>query len=116
VLEHVPHWRDLVVEAARLLRPGGLFYVNTISRTWRGRVLSIWLGEGLGFVPRGTHDHRLFVRPDELAAEAGRHGMTCERTLGQRVRVLKTALSWRLAFAPSRATWGMYSAWLTKTG
>jgi 2-polyprenyl-6-hydroxyphenyl methylase/3-demethylubiquinone-9 3-methyltransferase len=114
VLEHVPRWPDVVAEAARLLRPGGLFYVNTISRTWRGRALSIWLGEGLGFVPRGTHDHRLFVRPEELSAEGGRRGLSCERVSGQRVRPLKTALSWRLAFAPTRATWGMYSAWLRK--
>jgi 2-polyprenyl-6-hydroxyphenyl methylase/3-demethylubiquinone-9 3-methyltransferase len=114
VLEHVPRWSEVVAEAARLLRPGGLFYVNTISRTWRGRALSIWLGEGLGFVPRGTHDHRLFVRPDELREAGDRRGLACERIIGQRVRALKTAMRWRLAFASTRSTWGMYSAWLRK--
>ncbi len=113
VIEHVADWPRVLSCAARLARPGGLFYVNTISRTWRARAVAIWLGEGLGFVPRGTHDHRLFVRPDELAREAKRSGWHFECALGQRIRPLRTLLSWRLSVAPSRGTWATYSAWMT---
>ena len=33
LLEHVPAWREVVAEAARVLRPGGLFVVYTTNRT-----------------------------------------------------------------------------------
>jgi 2-polyprenyl-6-hydroxyphenyl methylase/3-demethylubiquinone-9 3-methyltransferase len=115
VLEHVTDWRALLAEAARIARPGAQFYVNTISRTWRARAVVIWLGEGLGFVPRGTHDHRLFVRPDELGDAAAQRGWRLEGVLGQRVRPLATIAHWRLALAPTAAIWGTYSAWLSRT-
>jgi 2-polyprenyl-3-methyl-5-hydroxy-6-metoxy-1,4-benzoquinol methylase len=35
---------------------GGELYVNTINRTRRARWLGVHLAEGLGLVPRGTHD------------------------------------------------------------
>lgn len=70
VLEHLDEPARAVATAARLLRPGGHLFVNTINRTLRARVLAIWLAEGLGLIPRGTHRARQFVRPDELRAMA----------------------------------------------
>ena len=44
--------------------------------TLRARLLAVTLGEGLGFIPRGTHDPRCFVRPEELRllAAASKNG------------------------------------------
>ena len=42
--------------------------MNTFDRHWLSAVVVVHLAEGLGIVPRGTHDPKLFVRPSELAA------------------------------------------------
>jgi 2-polyprenyl-6-hydroxyphenyl methylase/3-demethylubiquinone-9 3-methyltransferase len=115
VIEHIADWPRVITEAARLARPSALLSVSTLSRTLRARILSIWLGEGLGFVPRGTHDHRLFVHLDALAASAAAAGWTMDRAQGQGVDVLKTLRTWSLAFVPTTGTWGSYSAWLRRT-
>jgi 2-polyprenyl-6-hydroxyphenyl methylase/3-demethylubiquinone-9 3-methyltransferase len=68
VIEHVEGQRAFVATLARLVRPGGLLFLATIDRTFKSYALAIIGAEYvLGWVPRGTHDHDKFVRPDELA-------------------------------------------------
>jgi len=93
VLEHVVEPRLAIREAARLLRPGGHLFVNTIHRTWRSRVLAITLGEGLGFIPRGTHRWSMFVTPDELDV------MTADSGLQRRARTGEAPVLWRTAIS-----------------
>lgn len=88
VLEHVAEPSALIARAASLLRPGGALFVNTINRTLRARVLAVWLGEGLGLIPRGTHDPRRFVRPDEVAAFAAANGLRPTHLGGERPHLL----------------------------
>src|SRR5262249_10368653 len=90
VLGHVDDVGATVAAAARLLRPGGGLFVHTINRTLRARLLAVVLGEGLGLIPRGTHDPRRFVRPQELEALARVHGLAAERWYGERPRLLAT--------------------------
>lgn len=90
VLEHVPAPQAAVHEAARLLRPGGRLFVNTIDRTRRARLLAITLGEGLGLIPRGTHDGRLFVRPQELDTMALAAGLRRVQRTGEAPRLWRT--------------------------
>ena len=110
VLEHVPSWRAAVAEASRLLRPKGLLYVNTLNRTWRARLLAVTLAEGIGLVPRGTHDARMFIKPDELVEAAGDAGLGLLRLQGERPRLVRTLLARAIHLAPSRGTSVIYSA------
>jgi 2-polyprenyl-6-hydroxyphenyl methylase/3-demethylubiquinone-9 3-methyltransferase len=114
LLEHVPSWRSVVAEAARLLRPGGLLFVNTLARSWRARLLAVLVAEGIGLVPRGTHDPRLFIRPDELVDEAGARGLELVRLLGERPRIWRTLRTRAVHLAPARSTALSYSALFTK--
>ncbi len=88
VLEHLPVPAAAIAVAARLLRPGGRLFVNTINRTWRARLLAIWLGEGLGCIPRGTHRGDWFVRPHELQAIAASVGLGATEWCGERPDLL----------------------------
>jgi 2-polyprenyl-6-hydroxyphenyl methylase/3-demethylubiquinone-9 3-methyltransferase len=76
VIEHVEGPSDFVAMLGRLLKPGGLLFLATIDRTFKSYVLAIVGAEYvLGWVPKGTHDHDKFIRPDELSAMARRAGL-----------------------------------------
>lgn len=90
VLEHVENVPRVVAEAARLLRPGGGLYVSTIDRGFLSTLQVVWLGEGLGLIPRGTHDPRLFLRPAELEAHARAAGLRTTLLLRRRPNLLAT--------------------------
>ena len=67
VLEHLPDLPAAVAELARVLAPGGSFLFDTVNRTpWSWFTAVFGLEQVLRMVPRGTHDWRLFIRPDEL--------------------------------------------------
>jgi len=76
VLEHLTDLRIAITQITRVLKPGGLFLYDTINRTWLSRALVIWFWEYLaGLAPRGTHDWRLFIRPQELRCLLTQHSM-----------------------------------------
>jgi 2-polyprenyl-6-hydroxyphenyl methylase/3-demethylubiquinone-9 3-methyltransferase len=66
VVEHVADPATFVAGLAALLAPGGLLVVSTPNRTPLSRLAMITLGEGLGRIPKGTHDWNKFLTPDEL--------------------------------------------------
>lgn len=68
VIEHVTDKAAFVAGLAAALAPGGLLILSTPNRTATSRLMMITLGEGLGRIPRGTHDWDKFVTPDGLAA------------------------------------------------
>lgn len=114
VLEHVDRPADVVAEAARLLRPGGRLFVNTINRTFLARLLAVTLGEGLGLIPRGTHDARRFVRPDELVAMAAAHELRLCRTTGEAPRLFATLRRWTVVLRATASTKVGYAQLFTK--
>lgn len=70
VLEHVIDLRGVLAEIYRVLRPGGLFFFDTVNRTWASRLLAVHLLEDvLRIMPKGMHDSCKFIRPSELRTE-----------------------------------------------
>ena len=74
VIEHVADPAVFIMALATRLAPGGLLVLSTPNATGWSRLLMITLGEGLGRIPRGTHDFGKFIAPERmkmLLAEAG---------------------------------------------
>ena len=68
VVEHVRDIGRFLIEAAAMLRPGGMFAAATLNRTLKSFALAIVGAEYvLRWVPRGTHNWNRFVAPRELA-------------------------------------------------
>lgn len=75
VVEHVANPAAFVAALAARVAPGGLLVMSTPNRTAWSKLLTITLAEGLGRVPKGTHDFGKFITPDELAAMIGATGL-----------------------------------------
>ncbi len=68
VIEHVRDPRTFVLGLAQAMAPNGLLVLSTPNRTSMSRLMMITLAEGLGRIPKGTHDWQKFLTPEELCA------------------------------------------------
>jgi 2-polyprenyl-6-hydroxyphenyl methylase/3-demethylubiquinone-9 3-methyltransferase len=76
VVEHVADRPAFLAALVRLVAPGGILVIGTLNRTMRSFVKAIIGAEYvLRWLPRGTHDWRKFVTPDELDLSLKRHGL-----------------------------------------
>jgi 2-polyprenyl-6-hydroxyphenyl methylase/3-demethylubiquinone-9 3-methyltransferase len=75
VIEHVADPAAFVANLVRVLAPGGLLILSTPNRTQMSRLAMIGVAEGLGRIPRGTHDWNKFLTPDETTALLGQAGL-----------------------------------------
>jgi 2-polyprenyl-6-hydroxyphenyl methylase/3-demethylubiquinone-9 3-methyltransferase len=76
VVEHVADVGVFLSAACGLVAPGGIVIVATLNRTLKSYALAIVGAEYvLGWLPKGTHDWRKFLRPSELAASLARCGV-----------------------------------------
>ena len=85
VLEHVDDVECVVAEIARVLKPGGIFFFDTINRTWLSKLLAIKLAQDCALtrvVPRNVHVWERFIRPDELAHSLWQHGLIAHEFAG----------------------------------
>ena len=77
VVEHVAEPAAFVRALAKRLAPGGLLMMSTPNATAMSRLMMIVVAEGLGHIPRGTHDFDKFIPPERLKALLGEAGLKC---------------------------------------
>ena len=82
VIEHVADPAGFVAALAACLAPGGLMILSTPNRTALSRLALIAVGEGLGSIPRGTHDWDKFLTPPELTKLVEATGLKVRDTRG----------------------------------
>ncbi len=74
IVEHVADVELFLRSCGRLVKPGGLLFLSTLNRTAKAWALAIAGAEYiLGWLPRGTHDWKKFLKPSEVVRglEAG---------------------------------------------
>jgi len=78
VLEHVDDVDRVVSEIARVLRPGGLFFYDTINRTFLSKLSVIKVMQewpATAFAAPNSHVWERFIKPAELVTILARHGL-----------------------------------------
>jgi 2-polyprenyl-6-hydroxyphenyl methylase/3-demethylubiquinone-9 3-methyltransferase len=79
VLEHVNNLEQVITETARVLKPGGIFFYDTINRTFLSNLVLIKMAQewkGIRFMPPNLHAYSQFVKPRELTTIMQRQGLT----------------------------------------
>ena len=76
VIEHVADPQAFLNSLAALVAPGGLMILSTPNRTAWSKLLMVTIAEGIGQIPKGTHDHGKFITPEEMKAMMAAAGLS----------------------------------------
>jgi 2-polyprenyl-6-hydroxyphenyl methylase/3-demethylubiquinone-9 3-methyltransferase len=90
VLEHVHDLDRVIAETSRVLKPGGIYFFDTINRTWRSRLIEIKVLQEWPLTrvqPKDLHDWNMFIKPGELQAVLNRHALDKRHLVGLKPRV-----------------------------
>ncbi len=77
VVEHVADPAAFVTALSKRLAAGGLLILSTPNATGWSKLLMITLGEGLGRIPKGTHDFAKFISPERMKLLLADAGLSC---------------------------------------
>lgn len=97
VLEHIHDWKQVIAEAGRVLKPGGLFFFDTINRTQQSKAQFIF---GLQefpltrLMPPNTHIWEMFITPEELTSSLRENGFVPEDMKGGKIDKNPLATLW----------------------
>lgn len=95
IVEHVADVDLFLKSCARLVKPGGLLFLSTLNRTAKAWALAIAGAEYvLGWLPRGTHDWKKFLKPSEVVRGLAAGGIETREIVGVVYSPLSRA--WRL--------------------
>ena len=82
-IEHVSDLNYFIKSCANLLKKNGIIFIATINRTLKSYLFAIAGAEYiLRWLPIGTHDWNLFVKPEELIKISMKHNLKSNRIHG----------------------------------
>ena len=83
IVEHVADVDLFLRSCGRMVKPGGLLFLSTLNRTAKAWVLAIAGAEYvLGWLPRGTHDWKKFLKPSEVVSGLRSGGIEAQEIVG----------------------------------
>jgi len=67
VIEHVNDQGKFLNNCLKMVKPDGMFFLSTISKTPEAYLTNIFLGEYLlGLLPKGTHEYGMFMTKEQV--------------------------------------------------
>jgi 2-polyprenyl-6-hydroxyphenyl methylase / 3-demethylubiquinone-9 3-methyltransferase len=95
-LEHVDRPDRVIAQAARVLRPGGLFFFHTFDRTFLSWLIVVKGVEwAVRNTPKNLHLHEMFIPPADLERMCVAAGLEMAELRGMRPEVFSLAF-WRM--------------------
>jgi 2-polyprenyl-6-hydroxyphenyl methylase/3-demethylubiquinone-9 3-methyltransferase len=95
IVEHVADVDLFLQCCGRLVKPGGLMFLSTLNRTAKAWMLAIAGAEYvLGWLPRGTHDWKKFLKPSEVVNGLRSGGIEAQEIVG-------------VVYSPLRRVWSL---------
>lgn len=77
VLEHVKDLNQVISEISRVLKPGGVFFYDTLNRTFPSWLVAIKIWQEWkrwAFMPPNLHVWKMFIKPKEIITLLKKHG------------------------------------------
>ena len=89
VIEHVDNQKIFISKSCDLVNHGGLMFIATINKTIFSIVFAKYLAEYvLGFLPKGTHDWKKFLTPEDVYAMLLKNNFEIIESIGVNYKVL----------------------------
>lgn len=83
IVEHVSDVDLFLRSCGNMVKPGGLLFLSTLDRTAKAWAMAIAGAEYvLGWVPRGTHDWKKFLKPSEVVHGLRDGGIDAQEIVG----------------------------------
>lgn len=77
VIEHTADPQQFLEALAKRLAPDGLMILSTPNATGWSKLITITLAEGVGAIPKGTHDFEKFIGPERMKTMLADAGLKC---------------------------------------
>jgi len=98
IVEHVADVDLFLRSCGQMVKPGGLLFLSTLNRTAKAWALAIAGAEYvLGWLPRGTHDWKKFLKPSEVVRGLRAGGVEAQDIVG-------------VVYSPLSRTWSLNKA------
>jgi 2-polyprenyl-6-hydroxyphenyl methylase/3-demethylubiquinone-9 3-methyltransferase len=85
VLEHVQDLPKVISEIARVLKPGGTFFYDTLNRTFVSKLVAIKIWQEWkrwAFMPPNLHQWKMFIKPTEIRELLEQNGLAWKEHKG----------------------------------
>jgi 2-polyprenyl-6-hydroxyphenyl methylase / 3-demethylubiquinone-9 3-methyltransferase len=99
VLEHVDDLSQVLAETARVLKPGGLYFYDTINRTLKSWFLMVEIAQNFPLtqiVPSNLHDRTMFIKPQELEEALAAAGLRSRQVTGLNSALNPLRILWQI--------------------
>ena len=89
IVEHVQDINLFLKESSKFLKKNGIMFIATLNKTLKSYIFAIVGAEYvLRWLPIGTHDWNMFVKPDDLIKICKKNSLRLDEILGVKYNVL----------------------------
>ena len=96
IVEHVEDVNLFLKESSKFLKKNGIMFIATLNKTLKSYFFAILGAEYiLRWLPIGTHDWNMFVKPSELVEICKKNSLKLEEILGVKYNIISR--DWELS-------------------